>query len=293
MQYDSGETESGKAFRFSSDASTARTATRFYPPFEPGKRVTLDQVSLSHAYVSQGAPQIPDAPRDFELYIWDETYDEIQEIDVPGQIIFRETMQDTRQFMPITKQLRFMDIDMSPYADRIGSLPQVIYVGIGETGEDENYQVVLPSPYAGGNESFVFTTGRGQWRRLWDIQLRDVDTDPLRGFVIGTRARFNLEDLTGVSVETSELPDAAHLIQNYPNPFSGETRISYHLDRRGPVRVTVMDLLGRRLAVLVDSDQAAGEHHVYFDGTDLSNGVYIYRLETEGRVDSHKMILVR
>jgi hypothetical protein len=94
------------------------------------------------------------------------------------------------------------------------------------------------------------------------------------------------------------IPGIASLSPNYPNPFNPSTTISYRLPQRGAAELAVYNLLGERVAVLVDAVQDAGEHVVVWDGCDLagrpaSSGIYFYRLKTEGTSTARKMVLVR
>lgn len=97
-------------------------------------------------------------------------------------------------------------------------------------------------------------------------------------------------------VSAEEEPAEKHifsLMPNYPNPFNNKTVIPFSLDREAMVRLNVYDLLGRNVATLVDEFRSAGGHHVRFDADGLSGGIYIYRLESDGRVQTGKMTLVK
>ncbi|HLX12240.1 MAG TPA: T9SS type A sorting domain-containing protein [Bacteroidota bacterium] len=78
---------------------------------------------------------------------------------------------------------------------------------------------------------------------------------------------------------------------NYPNPFNPTTTISYSLPTSGIARLTVFDVLGREIATLADGEQGQGTHQVTFDASNLSSGVYYYKLESAGNVLVHKMLL--
>ena len=106
-----------------------------------------------------------------------------------------------------------------------------------------------------------------------------------------TKVDFNPTDVK----ETESIPTSFKLNQNYPNPFNPETVISYQLPVSGKVRLSVSDLLGREVAVLVDEVQPAGIHHSTFSSarTALSSGVYFYKLQTENFVDVKKMMIIK
>ncbi len=88
-------------------------------------------------------------------------------------------------------------------------------------------------------------------------------------------------------------PQEYALHQNYPNPFNPSTEIRYALLRADHVRLTVHNILGQRVALLVDEDQTAGEHQVRFDAGNLPTGLYFYTLRSGPFVGTRKMLLLR
>ena len=130
------------------------------------------------------------------------------------------------------------------------------------------------------------------------VQVRLFDLTDLRRFV-GTTT-----DETGhfaLSLQTlsrgTALPTDFALGQNYPNPFNPSTIIPYQLPSAGHVRLDVFNVLGQRLATLVDAEQSAGMHTAQWDGTDAAGramgaGVYIYRLSSGRMMESRRMVLV-
>jgi hypothetical protein len=105
---------------------------------------------------------------------------------------------------------------------------------------------------------------------------------------------------TSVGMPTAELSTSFVLHQNYPNPFNPITKILYTLRSNGWVRLSVYNLLGQEVAVLVDGVQNQGPHEAVFSGTGLSSGIYFYRLsmmplarQSAGGVITKKMALVR
>jgi len=88
-------------------------------------------------------------------------------------------------------------------------------------------------------------------------------------------------------------PSETELKRNYPNPVRSTTTIEYAVPEQSPVRLQVFDVLGRRVATLVDETKAPGTYSVSFDASNLSSGPYFYRLEASGSVVSRKMVVVR
>ena len=78
--------------------------------------------------------------------------------------------------------------------------------------------------------------------------------------------------------KSNVLPDSYVLYQNYPNPFNSITRIKYDLPEDAFVNLTVYDVLGNKVKVLVNENQPAGKYNIPFDAGDLSSGVYFYRI---------------
>ena len=99
--------------------------------------------------------------------------------------------------------------------------------------------------------------------------------------------------LPGAAVQ----PEGFHLGENYPNPFNPSTIIPYYLPTAMPVRLEVFNILGQRIATLVDGEQASGFHTVRWDGTNAAGqavaaGIYLYRLRGEGVQATQSMVLI-
>jgi M6 family metalloprotease-like protein len=97
---------------------------------------------------------------------------------------------------------------------------------------------------------------------------------------------------TGVREEES-VPLSSGLYQNYPNPFNPSTTIKFELPKASHVRLTVYDILGRQVSVLVNEKKEAGVHEVKFHGSNLASGVYFYRMQAGDFVQTRKLCLVR
>lgn len=92
---------------------------------------------------------------------------------------------------------------------------------------------------------------------------------------------------------TPEVPQRAALLANYPNPFNPTTTIPYELAQAGHVRLEVYDMLGRRVALLVNETRQSGQHSAVFEAANLPSGLYITRLQTADQVFTQKMMLVK
>ncbi len=92
---------------------------------------------------------------------------------------------------------------------------------------------------------------------------------------------------------SSEVPSAYSLEQNYPNPFNPSTNINYSIVKAGEVKITVYDISGKEVEVLVNGFQSPGKYSVSYNASKLTSGVYFYRIQTDNYTDTKKMILVK
>ncbi len=100
---------------------------------------------------------------------------------------------------------------------------------------------------------------------------------------------------TGTAVKTtSEItPSGYTLMQNTPNPFNPSTEIRYSIPGQSQVQLDVYNLIGHKIATLVDEHQVAGSYAVNFDGSQRGSGVYLYRLQTENFSETKRMLLIK
>ena len=140
--------------------------------------------------------------------------------------------------------------------------------------------------------------GSGVWRRVGrysfngSVSLEVIDSRTgTSGRVLRADAvKWAIADPSGVEGDV-DLPESFVLYQNYPNPFNPGTVIRFELPVSGFVSGVVYDVLGSRVAVLVNESMSAGRHVVGFDGTGLPSGVYLFRLEAGGFSKVVKMVL--
>ncbi len=164
-------------------------------------------------------------------------------------------------------------------------------------------------------QRFHFTESMLQERGIEDfsgVELRYYDDSG--EWVTASTAQYNPQDnsveysaptvnsyygLFATGTETSaeqktETPTQYGLLSNYPNPFNPSTTIQFSLQANAPATVSIYDVLGRKVRVLLDAKVSAGEHKIEWDGRDdrgnlVNSGVYILELRTEG-MSQHKTI---
>jgi hypothetical protein len=160
-------------------------------------------------------------------------------------------------------------------------------------GHDESEYTELPGSFVAGHGTTILVhdyafVDQQATSGAWWYRLKQVDLD---GAVhLSEPAQVNL--VTGVQ-ET--IPTSFGLEQNYPNPFNPTTKIGFGVSGLGArvVRLSVFDILGREVAVLVNESKSAGTYEVKWDASSFPSGVYIYRLVAGSDIESRRMILMK
>lgn len=116
--------------------------------------------------------------------------------------------------------------------------------------------------------------------RTLSYRLKQIDTD----------GKIEYSKIINIDLGS---PSQLELSQNYPNPFNPITTIKFSLPQSGNVKLTIYNLLGERVAELVNEFKESGVHTIYFDASELNSGVYIYKVESNGFVRARKMTLVK
>jgi hypothetical protein len=147
--------------------------------------------------------------------------------------------------------------------------------------------------------------GSGEWKYLFSsflpndeivhVKVEDTGNSTLGAVLRSDAIKFKLvEETTNINDLSQEnLPNNYDLKQNFPNPFNPNTKISYQIKDNGFVSLKVFDVLGREIMDLVQENKKTGFYSIEFNPDLLSSGVYFYRLECNGFVDTKKMILLQ
>ncbi len=94
-------------------------------------------------------------------------------------------------------------------------------------------------------------------------------------------------------VENGLAPQEFALYQNYPNPFNPTSTIKYAISQTGFVTISIYDVLGEEIKVLVNEEQTPGNYEIIFDGKDLASGIYFYKIRTGEFSQIKKMVLMK
>ena len=122
-------------------------------------------------------------------------------------------------------------------------------------------------------------------------------TDAKNGITVGEMGTILKTSNGGVTFVANEnkttLPNDIFLSQNYPNPFNPSTTINYSLAKAGNVRIAVYNLLGSKVATILNENKPAGNYSVNFNATELPSGTYFYKIEAGQFSQVKKMILMK
>jgi hypothetical protein len=152
------------------------------------------------------------------------------------------------------------------YAQNDNNWNQIGFVeGNGTTTEENNYSFTDKNLESGS----------------YSYKLVQIDFD-------GTR---NASEI--VNVEVGSQPTEYFLSQNYPNPFNPTTTIQYSIPKSGNVKLTVYNSLGQMIKILVDDYKEVGTYTINFNASDLTSGIYYYRLNSDGKSIVRKMIILK
>lgn len=174
----------------------------------------------------------------------------------------------------------------------VSSIPEVFY-SVSFADENNGWAVgyggVIAHTADGGN---LWTAqASGTTNILWDVYF----VNPTTGWVVGNNGLI-LKYTIPVFVEENELVSAPNkfiLYNNYPNPFNPATLIKYSIPESGTVKLTVYNALGEAVKTLVNNYVEAGTYTINFNASDLSSGIYYYRLQTNTFIEAKKMLLLK
>jgi photosystem II stability/assembly factor-like uncharacterized protein len=158
----------------------------------------------------------------------------------------------------------------------------------------------------GNQQMFIYSLDSGV---TW-IQIPTPDSseifdvifpDSLHGFAVGREGailKYKPPIVDDVSDNRGVTPESFGLFQNYPNPFNPSTKIKYSIPSNvkresSNVSLKVYDILGNKVATLVNEEKPPGEYEIEFSVTDFPSSVYFYQLQTEGYIKTKKMLLVK
>lgn len=218
------------------------------------------------------------------------------------------------------------NLDLMIAGERNGQIFDLEYSGQGDPADSANWNLYVAfdvwdysgiSPTAPSSLSPRFFYGYPTCPVApideFNLPLCDMDQDGLAEYVFVNYSTdfdvwqgdgyvwvLEVQPQTGIENELENSPLDFVLSQNYPNPFNPTTKIKYSIPSNivtesGNINVTikVFDVLGNEIAEIVNEEKQAGNYEVEFNGSNLSSGVYFYRLKSGNFIETKRMMLIR
>ncbi|MFC2089093.1 phosphodiester glycosidase family protein, partial [Calditrichota bacterium] len=127
------------------------------------------------------------------------------------------------------------------------------------------------------------------WNRIYLAETDENKKDSGTIYFDDFKVRF----ISSSIEDNTEEPISFQLQQNYPNPFNPETTINYSIPHSSDVNLTVFDIQGKLVDIIVNKNQSRGNYSVRWKTNDVASGLYIYRLKTANNIKTRKMIVMR
>jgi endo-1,4-beta-xylanase len=159
----------------------------------------------------------------------------------------------------------------------------------------QDYQRIFPALYEHPGVEGITLWGwrRGLWRDAQGAYIINQNNSE-RPALEWLRTYLDSVDVTPSSIAASnQIPLEFYLSNNYPNPFNPSTTIDFDLPKNCNVKLVVYDVIGRKVAEVLKANMNAGHHNVTFNASELSSGLYYYRLEAGEFVSVKKMMLLK
>lgn len=158
--------------------------------------------------------------------------------------------------------------------------------------------IILKTVNAGNNWSLnLFDTANSI--PLYDMQFTNESTGYAVGHkIFGYPFGIILKTTTGgepigIQPISNQIPDYFSLSQNYPNPFNPNTSIKFSIPKSSFVNITIYNMLGEEVVILVNQELKPGTYEADFDGSNLPSGTYFYRLQAGNYTETKKMVLLK
>ncbi|GJQ61428.1 MAG: alpha-glucosidase [Melioribacteraceae bacterium] len=190
-------------------------------------------------------------------------------------------------------------------ADKKSQLITIENDGIQFSGKPENRTINIEtriSPYPKPNRVTIngYELQKYQSKELLDQAVQGYYADSSGIYGVYVKLYGSAEDQYSVVIDYDQTTSLAHvplytfsLGQNYPNPFNPSTFIPYSVNREGRVTLALFNILGEKVKTLVNEVKSPGEYSVKLDASGLSSGIYLYRLESGGKIISRKLTILK
>jgi hypothetical protein len=236
---------------------------------------------------------------------------------IPGTVVWTKEPGDTLMKFPLTMGTQWGATDSAITIISVNDPPLITYYDRTAKYESSDNIVdaygALKLPDSTVQPALrIRRTSRVTGAVIYTFQAKDGAFVQLTSYVPGAPVTGSIQawniswgkaitaGYTAIASTELNVPEKYSLEQNYPNPFNPSTVIKYTVGGAGglglgasKVKLSVYDILGREVAVLVNESKAPGEYEVRFNASELSSGVYFYRLTAGDFVQTRKMVLAK
>ena len=184
--------------------------------------------------------------------------------------------------IPSNMKIRFFSIGEE---DNMSFLGEDFINFPGQTEDWQNLEITMVAPEGADSLDIVFDT----FGSAGDVET-EINLDAV--YVVDT-ANLGDEPTSVDEGEFADRPEQIRLEQNFPNPFNPTTQIQFSLNQSSYVTLDVYNVQGQHVKRLVGENRGEGVHQVQFDGSSLSSGLYLYRLQAGEYTEVRKMTLIK
>ncbi len=124
------------------------------------------------------------------------------------------------------------------------------------------------------------------------VLINQTEADPQKICTELLKLTYNFV-VTAIGHKNDGIPTSFSLKQNYPNPFNPGTIIEFSVPQTSNIKLEVFNTLGQKVSTLVNSKVNAGNHTINYNASELSSGIYIYKILSAHFSDSKKMMLIK
>lgn len=194
------------------------------------------------------------------------------------------------------------DLPTGNYKLRVMAIEGLVHFSVapgsnGETNFHDVFRWAYPNtsgvnaPTSAGTYTYVYTYKRlSNWVDTSIYTVAFVQNDVNKEVINSGRGYYVA---TGINNNSNIIPDNYNLYQNYPNPFNPVTKINLDIPKSGYTSLKIYDVLGNLIYSLVDGSLNSGRYTYDFDGSDLSSGIYYYKLVSGNYTNVKKMTLIK
>jgi len=210
--------------------------------------------------------------------------------------VFLACSNDVKAFK-LTQKIVPVPVELSSFTALVAK--KDVYLKWRTESESNNYGFEIERKLSNDWKKIGFIVGNGTTTEPQQYELVDNLSNIQSGDIkfyyrlkqIDTDGSYEYSQI--VSVNLKQIPENTELHQNYPNPFNPSSTISYSIAKESFVTLKIYDVLGKEIQTLVNEIKEIGDHSIIFNASQLSSGIYFYKLQAGDFIEINKMILMQ